>query len=291
MDFSKKGLSCEDAKNIDMVNYLSSIGIEPIKIRGNDFWYLSPLRNEATPSFKINRKLNRWYDHGTGKGGNLIDFAIAWHSCTVGDLLQILNGNFTGTEKQVWHTPTAAEKAAPRISVSTVKDLQSTELLNYLRERGILLQIAAAYCQEVDYLFENKKYYAIGFKNDKGGYELRNRYFKGSCSPKGVTTLKNGSKTLLVFEGFIDFLSYLVITQKMDIPLQDYLILNSLAFFEQSVPLMLGYDTVRLFLDNDPAGQNCSLYARSLDERFQDESSMYQNYQDLNNFLMRKPMS
>lgn len=290
MEFSKKGLSCEEAKNIDMVGYLSSIGIEPTKIRGNNFWYLSPLHNEKTPSFKIDRKLNRWYDHGIGKGGNLIDFAIQCHGCTVSDLLQMLSGN-DSPERKPWTAPLTAEAATPKISVTEVKSLHSTELLNYLRERSIDLLIADNYCREVRYTFESKKYYAIGFKNDAGGYELRNRYFKGSCSPKGVTTVKNGSKILLVFEGFFDFLSYLVITAKMDIPIQDYLILNSLSFFDQSIPFMLEYDTVRLFLDNDAAGQKCSLYGSSLDARFQDESGMYKNYADLNDFLNRKRRS
>lgn len=290
MEFSKKGLSCEEAKNIDMVHYLSSIGIEPTKIRGNNFWYLSPLHNEKTPSFKIDRKLNRWYDHGIGKGGNLIDFAIQCHGCTVADLLQMLSGNYS-TEHKPWIAPIAAEMATPKITVSEVRSLQSTELLNYLRERSIDLLIADQYCKEVNYTFESKKYYAIGFKNDGGGYELRNRYFKGSCSPKGITTVKNGSGTLLVFEGFFDFLSYLVITAKMDTPSQDYLILNSLSFFGQSVPFMLEYDTVRLFLDDDAAGQKCSLYAQSLDARFRDESSMYGNYADLNDFLNHKRRS
>ena len=79
MEFWKQGLSLNEAKEIDMVVYLSRLGYEPLKIRNNDFWYLSPLREEKTPSFKINRHLNRWYDHGLGKGGNLIDFGIEYH--------------------------------------------------------------------------------------------------------------------------------------------------------------------------------------------------------------------
>ena len=52
---------------------------------------------------------------------------------------------------------------------------------------------------------------AIGFKNDSGGYELRNPYFKGSSSPKDITTFNNGAKEATVFEGFIDFLSFMAI--------------------------------------------------------------------------------
>lgn len=83
--------SCEEAKEMDMVDYLAGLGYEPLKIRNVDYWYLSPLRDEKTPSFKINRKLNKWFDHGIGKGGNLIDFAILFHNCSVGEFLQIIN--------------------------------------------------------------------------------------------------------------------------------------------------------------------------------------------------------
>lgn len=76
MDFRRQKLSITEAKEMDMSQYLSSLGHEPSKIRNNDYWYRSPLRKENTPSFKINRKLNQWYDHGLGKGGNIIYFGI-----------------------------------------------------------------------------------------------------------------------------------------------------------------------------------------------------------------------
>ncbi len=68
--------SLQEVKQLDMVEYLEKLGYQPRKIRNNDFWYLSPLRDEKTASFKVNRKLNAWYDFGLGQGGNIIDFCI-----------------------------------------------------------------------------------------------------------------------------------------------------------------------------------------------------------------------
>lgn len=79
---------------MDMVNYLSSLGHEPSKTKNRDHWYLSPLREEKTPSFKVNQKLNRWCDHDLGKGGNLIDFGIEYHRCTGGELMNKLEAHF-----------------------------------------------------------------------------------------------------------------------------------------------------------------------------------------------------
>ena len=79
-------MTIQQAKEIDMVDYLSTIGHQPIKIKEPNYWYKSPLRDEKSPSFKVNRSLNRWFDFGDGKYGNLIDFGILYHKCSVSDL-------------------------------------------------------------------------------------------------------------------------------------------------------------------------------------------------------------
>ncbi len=84
-------MTIKEAKAIDMVNYLSMHGIEPAKVKGNNYWYHSPLRTEKTPSFKINRTRNQWFDFGEGKGGNLLDFVLQWKSCTIPEALEQLS--------------------------------------------------------------------------------------------------------------------------------------------------------------------------------------------------------
>src|ERR1700676_4860119 len=75
------------ARSIDLVDYLASLGHLPLKIKGPDFWYLSPLRSEKHPSFKVNRNRNIWYDHGTGNGGNLIEFGKIFFGCSMEEFL------------------------------------------------------------------------------------------------------------------------------------------------------------------------------------------------------------
>jgi hypothetical protein len=84
-------LTCSGAKQIDLVDYLASLGHQPQKVNNQGYWDLSPLRDEKTPPFKINRKLNVWYDHAIGKGGNLIDFGMQYFQCSVADLLRRLS--------------------------------------------------------------------------------------------------------------------------------------------------------------------------------------------------------
>ncbi|MDQ2720431.1 MAG: CHC2 zinc finger domain-containing protein [Bacteroidota bacterium] len=81
-------MNCDEANQIDLANYLSSLGYEPAKIKGNDYWYLSPLRQEKEASFKVNKNKNVWYDHGLAKGGNVIDFVTEYYRCNVSEALQ-----------------------------------------------------------------------------------------------------------------------------------------------------------------------------------------------------------
>ena len=95
-----KLFTCAEAREIDLVDYLFSLGYKPTKIRNNDYWYLSPLRDETEASFKVNRKLNAWYDFGLGKGGDLIDFGTSYYNCSVSELLEKLKQNCLSFQPQ-----------------------------------------------------------------------------------------------------------------------------------------------------------------------------------------------
>ena len=121
MKNSKQKVTCALAKEIDMVAYLKTAGHQPQKIRNNDFWYFSPLRNEKTPSFKVNKKLNRWYDHGLGKGGNLIDFTLLYHHCTNIEFLQSLESNFSFQQPICFATNSGKEMVDSSIKIINCK--------------------------------------------------------------------------------------------------------------------------------------------------------------------------
>ena len=287
MNFREQRLSIEEARQTDMVEYLSKLGHEPAKIRNFDYWYLSPLREEKNPSFKVNRKLNRWYDHGLGKGGNIIDFAILYNNCTVGEFLHQLNGNFSFQKPLALHSGEQGKRnVESKINILQEKALSSFSLLRYLQLRRIPIKLAENYCREVKYELNGKEYFGIGFKNNSGGYEIRNPYFKASSSPKDITMLNNGAKEITVFEGFIDFLSFMAIPKNQSQIQTDFMILNSAAFFEKARPIMEQHDTIRLYLDRDKTGQNCSHYALSLSNKYKDDSNLYQGHKDINDWLV-----
>ena len=125
-----------EIKEMDIVSFLSSIGFEPQQIRRNDYWYLSPLRNENDASFKVNRKLNRWYDFALGQGGNLVDFGVLYFECTIGELL----ARFTDFAFDSYIEKPAIKEVGTTespICITSVNYLSSIALLRYLKERRI----------------------------------------------------------------------------------------------------------------------------------------------------------
>src|SRR5690606_5105256 len=140
-------------------------------------------------------------------------------------------------------------KPESRISILKVESIRSFALIRYLKERRIPLEIADKYCKEIRYSLNQKEYYGIGFKNDGGGYEIRNEYFKTSSSPKGITTIQYNSRMAIVFEGFFYFLSFMALSEDQDQQENDFLILNSVFFFEKARPFMEEHDFIRLYLD------------------------------------------
>jgi len=294
-------MNCAAANQKDMVDYLQTLGYQPQKINNNDYWYLSPFRTEKEASFKINRNKNCWYDHGFGRGGRLVDFGTLYFNCSIADLLKRLsqspNGPSLSFHQQ--HSPNtfskgfigkAGEKKDPtedaKIIVLEAKPLAEKTLLHYLQKRNIPVKSAQRFCREVTFLLYGKKRTVIGFQNNAGGYELRGPHFKGASSPKDSSFFDYGKDQLTVFEGFFNYLSYLTICQQEIKTLTNFLVLNSLSFFQKEKERMETHQQIHLYLDNDPAGIKCAQLALQWSQKFIDHSHFYKQHKDLNEMIM-----
>ena len=287
-----KKLSCADARQIDIVEYLALLGHQPKKIRNQDYWYCSPFREEKTPSFKVNRNRNIWFDFGEGKGGNIIDFGIQYFGCSVNELLEKLSQQPLSPSFSFHPLSVAGEKKEPgggKVMILNDRPLAGPPLLQYLQKRCIPVEIAEQYCREIDFELYGKKYTAIGFRNDKGGFELRNENFKGSSSPKATTFYEQGSNEVTVFEGFFDFLSFQALYKNNLMGITNFLILNSLAFFHQTKDLMDKHQTVNLYLDCNKQGIEFTRRALQWDEKkYKDLGKFLRQGQDLNDWLIER---
>lgn len=280
-------LSYSEAKRIPITDYLSGLGFEPAKIRGVDYWYHSPFREERAPSFKVNTNLNVWYDHGTGEGGSILDLGARLHQCTLQKFLEKLSQE--NHNVSLHRQPLQIEKPQSKLEVISANALADLDLIHYLNSRGIDTETARKYCKEVEFRIGPKMYNAIGFPNQSGAYELRNRWFKGSSSPKDISSINNNAEKLLVLEGFMDFLSALQIDQSEFKRLandSDFLILNSLRLLDRCLPLIQSHKEVNLLLDNDLAAKEAKENLRNKGVQFNDASTLYPQHKDVNEYLI-----
>ncbi len=281
MTFQKLTPDLNEIKEIDMVSYLSSLGHEPTRVRGDNFWYLSPLRLEKEASFKINRRLNRWYDYGMGQGGNIIDFAMRYNQFTIAEFLDSINHASTLKQKrQRAEDPAWNTRSGLRIVEN--RSLRHDALLNYLQERRISISIADRYLRELHFEIDNKTYFGFGFPNRSGGYEIRNSFMKISSSPKDISTYIRDHPKVAAFEGFMDFLTFRTLHRDLDENRMDFVILNSASFFDRAKPMLEQHQNISLYFDQDQTGRNLTQMALASDQRYMDESNLYKEHKDLN---------
>ena len=277
----KRKINCETARNFSIVKALEKLGHFPKKSTEKEAWFLSPFRSETQASFKVSKTKNRWYDHGAGIGGNVIDLTSKILKCSIKEALSFLNGDilfFSFQQQQNFI------KKETGINIVKVQDVTHPALIQYLNLRSISLSVAKIYCKEVWYTHKHKNFFAIGLKNNKGGWELRNKIFKNSSSPKSYTYIKNGSNQLVILEGMFDLLS-LAIVDDVLLSTSDILVLNSISFINDIEKHISKYVLVHLYLDNDTVGQNASQYLINKYKQVIDKSSSYKNYKDLNDLL------
>ena len=263
--------------------YLAGRGLRPTKDNPRYGLYLSPLRKEHTPSFKVDYAQNLWYDFGLGAGGSIIDLVMRLERCDFAQALRLL-GNGERTPMAV-PVPSSDLPTDPALRLLSDIPLRHPALVGYLSSRGIDPIIASACCREVHYAVGGRNYFAVGFRNDAGGWELRSERFKGSVSPKHITTIDNRSDTVVAFEGFMDFLSFL--SMKPDEwPHINIAVLNSVVNLPKAIPFLSRHATIYAFFDNDNAGRKTTADLKRLcpNSTVIDRSHLYREHKDLNEF-------
>ena len=279
-------MQLHDIKQIPIVDYLAQTGYKPKLTKGVNYWYCSPLRSELTPSFKVNVERNQWYDFGTGDHGDIIDLVCALQHCSTAEAMRRLSAlkgvrlapsfSFGGI------TPLGSQ--APSMELISVQAVKHPKLLLYLTERGLQPSDASPFLSEIYYKVSEKCFFALGFPNDAGGWELRNPYFKGCFAPKAISTIKGtDSHKLQLFEGFMDFLSW----RKLHPEVQaDSIILNSLTLLPRLILSLRSYATIESFLDNDKAGDRATKQLFDAGLPVKDMRACYAPYKDINESLI-----
>lgn len=279
-------MNCKQFNTIPLEEVLLSLGHLPTKQNEKEAWYLNPFASESQASFKINKSLNYWYLFSEGIGGNNVDLLKKYLNKTTSEvLIWAENQNFSSFQNQ--NIPDQKlENPSKNYEILDVNEIQHPALLEYLRERKVGNQ--TQFLHEIHYRMNDKNYFGICFKNDSGGYEIRNKYSKICLGKKDISTIKNGSESLRVFEGFFDFLSFKNIEKFLEKEPSDYIILNSVSMISKLKNSLKNYENIELYFDNDLAGNRTVELIRNENEKAEDCRILYSDFKDLNDWIIHK---
>lgn len=281
-------MNCKEANEVKIVGYLKSLGLDPVSSKGRNFMYRSPLRPDDEPSFKVDPNKNYWLDFGTNEGGTMIDLICKLHKVNVIGALEILsNTSIKKTDFSFHQQNNISEK---NIEILHTQALQNRALIEYLTSRFISTQIAFKTPELVEVYYKildnDRRFFALGFKNDSGGYELRSKYTK-ACTSKTITTISGNESSLNIFEGFMDYLSALTYF-KLNKPNFKTIVLNGVGQTKQILSNLKSFDVINSYIDNDDAGNKAFALIKNENPNAINRSNLiHPECKDFNEFLCK----
>lgn len=285
--------------NYSLADLLTNLGYKPSKRARNELLYLSMLRDsDSTPSFSVNDKQGTWYDFGEGKGGNIIDFALRyWPGLTFKEVLEKIVETCESSIAKL--SPVNSYKRQPVIDrepnyeILDIRELGNNSVItDYLERRG-LSSVAGGRLKEVYYYVkkndnERGNFFAAGWQNESGGWEIRNKNFKGCLGHKAISYIPNSEKQLAVFEGYFDYLSWLV---KNPFAPDSVMVLNSLSLLQTGILRAKEFGEIALYFDNDPSGQQATKDFSAALPCARDFAGIYTGYNDYNDLIVAEHTS
>ncbi|AZA66269.1 DNA primase [Chryseobacterium carnipullorum] len=195
------------------------------------------------------------------------------------------NQNFSSFQQQKTSN-SKLENLSKNHKIIEIKNVQHPALLEYLKERNVENQ--TQFLQEIHYRMNDKNYFGIGFKNDSGGYEIRNKYSKICLGKKDVSTIKSNLNSVRIFEGFFDFLSFKNVENFLEKEPSNYIILNSVSMIHNIKNSLKDYENIELYFDNDEAGNRAVEMIENENKNVEDCRILYSDFKDLNDWLINK---
>ena len=276
-------MNCEEVKEkISIRTVLESFNLFPVKENRKTAFYFALDREEKIPSLSVDFVKNKAFDFGTGKSYDVISIVQQMNQCSVSEALKYLSTLNFSVQNEIQNKKIKQQK---EYKILNVCEIQHPALIQYLKFRKVYEQKDLV--KEIEYELNGKKYFGIGFFNNSGGVEIRNKYSKICLGKKDVTLVENQSSEICIFEGFFDYLTYKNLEKKENSN-SDYLILNSTAMLFKVEELLKGYDKISLFFDNDSNGELIKSKIQNQYKNVEDCSLIYQKFKDLNEWFCEK---
>ena len=269
---------------------LDYLGDRVVRKVANGYLARCPWRDDKNPSLTVSLNGRGWKDQATGEHGNLIK--MVQRCLNTKDLSRVC-AVFGSITPFSFHQSKILDKGKEKgngFAFCDIVPLQNRVLYAYLGARRINTTIAKQFLKEAHYGFkvrEDGRYlFALAYANDKGGYELRSNFYKGSTSPKGITThwFIDGAP-VVVFEGFFDMLSFATLCGGVK---HNYIVLNSIVNKEAALEVLKNLSNqVYLCLDNDRGGDDATSWFLHQLPLAKDIRQRFAPSKDVNDYLLR----
>jgi len=206
-------------EQVSLSMLLSRLGYQPAKSSGDEKLYLNVLRDtETSPTFAINTQLGMWFDRFTKKSGDIIDFGMAyWAGLNSDQVIEKISQLCACPQENNVNNQRAGRKRRavkiPYYHIAETKPIGcNPEITAYLQSQGILEitlgQLKEVYYYVVDEKHRRKDFFAAGWQNENGGWEVMGRNFAGCLGRKGMTFIAGDTNSLMMFEDYISYLSW-----------------------------------------------------------------------------------
>lgn len=253
-----------------------------------------PWREDNNPSLTITANGKGWHDMKDNSHGNLIDMVMR---CLNTNDLKRVCAEFDAVTLSPFHQSKIFDLGKEKgvgFAFLDLLPLQSRGLYAYLADRHINTAIARQFLQEAHYGFEVREdgryLFALAYHNDIGGVELRSKSYKGSSSPKWITThLSRENAPVIVFEGFMDMLSFATLCGEVR---HNYIVLNSIVNVDAAIEAIRNsrkqYGRILLALDNDNGGNEATAKLLAAFPDAQDIRGRFIPFKDVNEYLCQR---
>ena len=75
-------------ESVDILDYISQY--TDFTEKNGEYWALSPLKDENTPSFSVRKETNSFFDFSSGIGGNVLTFIRYYDKCSMAEAVEKL---------------------------------------------------------------------------------------------------------------------------------------------------------------------------------------------------------
>lgn len=266
---------------------------KPAKKVANGYLYHAPWREDKHPSLSVTPNGRGWHDLATGAKGSVIDLVMT-HLNTrdfrrvIEELEKVRSDSLSFYQS---NTSDGGKEKGLKYTRFELIPLQSRGLYAYLHQRCINIEIAKQFLHEARYSYKQPDdgtyIYTLAYLNDKGGVEMRNIIKKHSKAPKWISThLDRGDAPIIVFEGFMDMLSFATLCGGVK---HNYIVLNSIVNAQAAVDVLRECgNTIYLCLDNDDAGRETTKRMIEQLPSAVDISCRFAPHKDVNDYLCHR---